>query len=99
MMITEIIAITNIKILNVKCLKIEVSMKLLFSFSLSKVSCCLLKDIFFCLYLSTNSLNVFGADNNCSSKSSDSNDIGKTCPCLVILWKKGISKVLINSSK
>ena len=46
--ITEIRAITNIKILNAKCSKIEVSMKLLlFSFSLSKVSCCLSKDIFF----------------------------------------------------
>ena len=33
-------------------------MKLSFYFLLSKVSCCLLKDIFFCLYLSTNSLNV-----------------------------------------
>ena len=64
--------------------KIEVPMILSFSFSLSKVSCCLSKDIFFCLYLSTNSLNVFGAINNSSSKSSDSNDIGRICSCLVI---------------
>ena len=68
-------------------------------FFISKVSCCLSKDIFFCLYLSTNSLNVFGADNNTSSKSSDSYDIGKICSCLITLWKKGISKVLISSSK
>ena len=73
-------------------------MKLSFSFSLSKVSCYLSKDIFFCLYLSTNSLNVFGADNKSSSKSSDSNAIGRICSCLVVLWKKGKSKVLINSS-
>ena len=97
--ITEIIAITNIKILNAKCSKIEVSMKLLFPFSLSKVSCCLSKDILFCLYFSTNSLNVFGADNNSSLKLSDSYDIGRICSCLVILWNKGISKVLISSSK
>ena len=71
---TEIIAITNIKILNAKLSKIEVPMKLSPSFSLSKVSCCLSKDILFCLYLSTKSLNVFGADNNPSSKSFDSND-------------------------
>ena len=73
-------------------------MKLSSSLSLSKVLCCLLKLNFLCLYFSTNSLNVFGADNNSSSKSSDSNDIGRICSCLVILWKKGISKVLINSS-
>ena len=73
--ITEIIAITNIKMLNAKCLKIKIPMTVSSSFSSSKVSCCLSKDIFFCLYFSTNSLNVFGADNNCSSKSSDSNDI------------------------
>ena len=70
--ITEIIAITNIKILNAKWSKIEVPMKLSSPFSLSKVSCCLSKDILFCSYFSTNSLNVFGADNNSSSKSSDS---------------------------
>ena len=51
-------------------------MKLPLSYPLSKVSCCLSKDIFFCLCFSTNSLNVFGADSNCSSKSFDSNDIG-----------------------
>ena len=73
-------------------------MKLSFSFSLSKVSCCLSKDIFFSLYLSTSSLYVFGADNNSSSKSFDSNDIGRICSCLITLWKKEISKVLINSS-
>ena len=39
--INEMIAITNIKILNTKWLEIEVSMKT--SSSLSKVSCCLLK--------------------------------------------------------
>ena len=44
---TEIMAITNIKILNAKLSKIEVPMKLSSSFSLSKVSCCLSKDIFF----------------------------------------------------
>ena len=81
----EIMAITNIKILNAKLSNIEVSMMLSSSFSLSKVLCHLLKDILFCLYLSTKSLNVFGADNNSSSKSFDSNDIGKTCSCLVIL--------------
>ena len=97
--IIKIIAITNIKILNAKWSKIEDSMKLLFLFSLSKVLCCLLKDILFCLYFSSNYLNVFGADNNSSSKSSDSNDIGKICSYLMILWKKGISKVLINTSK
>ena len=63
-------------------------MKLSSSFSLSKFSCCLSKLIFLCLYFSTNSLNVFGADNNCSSKSSDFNDISRICSCLVILWKK-----------
>ena len=97
--ITESTAITNIKILNAKWSKIEVPMKLLSSFSLSKVLCCLLKDNFFCLYFSTNSLNAFGAVNKSSLKSSDSNDIGKICSCLVTLWKKGISKVFINSSK
>ena len=86
---------------NIECqvIKNRSSYEAIISFSLSKVLCCLSKDIFFCLYLSTNSLNVYGADNNSSSKSSDSNDIGKTCSCFVILWKKGISKVLINSSK
>ena len=97
--ITEIIAITNMKTLNAIWSKIEVPMKLSSSFSLSKVSCCLSKDNFFCLYFSTNSLNVFGADNNSSSKSSYSNDISRIGSCLVILWKKGISKVLIDSSK
>ena len=56
--ITEIIAITNIKILNAKWSKIEVSMKLSSSFSLSRVSCCLSKLNFLCLYLLTNSLSV-----------------------------------------
>ena len=74
-------------------------MKLSSSILLSKVLCCLLKLNFLCLYFSTNSLNVFGADNNSSSKPSDSNDIGRICSCLLILWEKGISKVLINSSK
>ena len=97
--ITEIRAITNIKILNAKCLKIEVSMTVSSSFSSSKVPCFLSKDIFFCFYFSTNSLNVFGADNNSSSKSFHSNDIGKICSCLITLWKSGISKVLISSSK
>ena len=92
--ITEITAITNIKILNAKWSKIEVSMKLSSFFSLSKVLCCLSKLNFLCLYFSSNSLNVFGADNNSSLKSSDSNDISKTCSCL--LWKNGMSKVLIN---
>ena len=55
------------------------------SFSLSKVLCCLSKLNFLYLYLSTNSLNVFSADNNSSSKSSDSNDISRTCSCLVTL--------------
>ena len=41
--ITGIMAITNIKILNAKWSKIEVPMKLSSSFSLSKVLCCLLK--------------------------------------------------------
>ena len=41
--ITEITAITNIKILNAKWSKIEVPMKLSSSFSLSKISCCLSK--------------------------------------------------------
>ena len=81
--ITEITAITNIKILNAKWSKIEVPMKLS-SFSLSKVLCCLSKLNFLCLYFSTNSLNVFGTDNNSLSKSSDSNDIGKMCYCVVI---------------
>ena len=45
--------------------------------SLSNVSCCLLKLNFLCLYFSTNSLNVSGADNNSLSKSSDSKDIDK----------------------
>ena len=39
--ITEIIAITNTKILNAKWSKIKVPMKLSSSFSLSKVLCCL----------------------------------------------------------
>ena len=95
--INEIIAITNIKILNTKWLKIEVSMKILSS--LSKVLCCLLKLNFLCLYFSTNSLNVPGADNNSLSKSSVSKDISKTCSCLVMLWKNGVSNVFINSSK
>ena len=97
--ITKITAITNIKILNAKWSKMEVPMKISCPFSLSEVSCCLSKLNFLCLYFSTYSLNVFGADNNSLSKSSDSNDIGKICSCVVILWKKGISKVLINSSK
>ena len=83
--ITEIIAITNIKTLNAKWSEIEVSMKLSSSFSLSRNSCCLSKLNFLCLYLSTKSLSVFGADNNSSSKSFDSNDIGRICSCLVIL--------------
>ena len=95
--INEIIAITNIKILNTKWLKIEVSMKI--SSSLSKVLHCLSKLNFLCLYFSTYSLNVSGADNNSLSKSSVSKDIGKTCSCLVILWKNGVSNVFINSSK
>ena len=70
-------------------------MKLSSSFSLSKVSCCLLKANFFCLYFSTNSLNVFGTDNNSLSKSSDSSDIGRICSCLDILWKKGYLKYLL----
>ena len=57
------------------------------SFSLSKVLCCLSKLNFLCLYLLTSSLNVSGADNNSLLKSSDSNDIGKICSHLVILWK------------
>ena len=87
--ITKIMAITNIKILNAKWSKLEVPMKLSSSFSLSKVLCCLSKLNFLCLYFLTNSVNVFGADNNSSSMSSDSNDIGRICSCLVILWKKG----------
>ena len=83
--INEIIAITDIKILNTKWLKIEVPMKI--ASSLSKVSCCLLKFNFLCLYFSTNSFNVSGADNNSLSKSSVSKDISKTCSCLVMLWK------------
>ena len=82
---TEITTITNIKILNTKWSKIEVPMKLSSSFLLSKVLCCLSKLNFLCLYFSTNSLNVFGADNSCSSKSSESNDISRICSCLVIL--------------
>ena len=70
--ITEITVITNIKILNAKWSKIEVPMNLSSSFSLSKVSCCLLKLYFLCLYFLTSSLNVSGADNNSLSKSSDS---------------------------
>ena len=92
--ITKITAITNIKILNAKWSKIEVAMKLS-SFLLSQVLCCLSKLNFLCLYFLTNSLNDFGADNNSSSKSSDSNDIGRICSCLVILWKKVISKYLL----
>ena len=83
--ITKIIAITNIKILNAKCSKIEVSMKLSSFFLLSRVSCCLSKLNFLCLYLLTNSHSVFGANNNSSSKSFDSNDIGRICSCLAIL--------------
>ena len=78
--------------------KIEVPMKLSPSFSLSKVLCCLSKLNFLCLYFLTSSLSVSGADNNSLSKPSDSNDIGKICPCLVILWKNGVSNVFINSS-
>ena len=77
-------------------------MKLSSPLSLSKVLCCLLKLNFLCLYFSTNFLNVFGANNNSSSKSSDSNDVGRICPCLVILWKKGYPKYLLihqNNSK
>ena len=47
--ITEITAIVNIKILNAKWSKIEVPMKLSSSFSLSKVLCCLSKVNFLCL--------------------------------------------------
>ena len=93
--ITEIIAITNIKILNAKWSKIEVPMKISFSFSLSKVSCCLSKDIFFCLYLSTNSLNVFGTDSNSSSKSFDFNGIGKTCFVSLYYGEKEYPKYLL----
>ena len=57
-------------------------MKLSSSFSLSKVLCCLLKLNFLCLYFSTNSLNVSGADSNSLSKSSD--DIGKICSCYIM---------------
>ena len=64
--ITEITAITNIKILNAKWSKIKVPMKLSSSLLLSIVLCCLSKFIFLCLYFLTNSLNVFGADNNFS---------------------------------
>ena len=97
--IIEIIAIKNIKILNAKWSKIEVPMKLSSSFSLSRVSCCLSKLYFLCLYLSTNSLNVLGADNNSSSKLFNSNDTGRICSCFVMLWKSGISRVFITSSK
>ena len=92
--ITKITAITNIKILNAKWSKIEIHMKLS-SLSLSKVLCCLLKVNFLCLYFSTNSLNVFGTDNNSLSKSSDSNDIGRICSPLVILWKRGYLMYLL----
>ena len=60
--ITEIAAITNIKILNANWSNIEVSMKLSSSFWLSKVSCCLSKLNFLCLYFLTSSLKVSGAD-------------------------------------
>ena len=93
--ITEVMAITNIKILNTKWSKIEVPMKLSSSFLLSKVSCYLSKLIFLCLYFSTNPLNVFGADNNSSSNSSDFNDIGRICSCLVILWERGYLKYVL----
>ena len=92
--------ITNAHIfspLNISFTTINIIITEIMVFSLSKVLC--YKLIFLCLYFSTNSLNVFGADNNSSSKSSDCYDIGRICSCLVILWKKGISKVLINSSK
>ena len=82
--ITKITAITNIKILNAKWSKIEVTMRLSSPFSLSKVLCCLSKLNFLCLYLLTNSLNVSRADNNSLSKSSDCNDIGKYV--LVLLY-------------
>ena len=96
--ITEITAITNIKILNAKWLNIEVCMKLSSSFSLSKVLCCLWKLNFLCLYFLTNSLNVSGADNNSLLKSPDSNDIGKICSCLVIFWKMYLMYLLIHQN-
>ena len=74
-------------------------MKLSPSFLLSNVSCCLSKLYFLCLYFSTSSLNVSGAENNSLSKSSDSSDIGRICSYHVILWKNGVSNIFISSSK